>query len=258
LGDARFFILALSQKRVRLLECTQHHVSPVEVPDLPQGMEEALPEGPSPQVQRHTLPMEGKNAARFHGHGVGTDDVDIINLTRYFHRIHDVLEPAFSEQRAPLILACVEYLVPIFKQVSHYRFVLDDFVGGNPDGRRDEELHRDAWPLAEAYFRRAREQAKAEFEEGLAKGRAGHTLTDVLPAAFQGRIATLFIPQGIQRWGRFDFDRLALEEHEAERPGDDELLDLAAVQTLRHAGTVYAVPPHDLPGGCELAAVFRF
>ena len=50
----------------------------------------------------------------------------------------------------------------------------------------------------------------------------------------------------------------ALEQHDEEQPGDDELLDLATAQTLRHDGTVYGVKPEDVPGGQLLAAVYRY
>lgn len=69
---------------------------------------------------------------------------------------------------------------------------------------------------------------------------------------------TLFVSPGVQRWGRFDFNRLALEQHDKQQPGDDELLDLATAQTLRHDGTVYGVKPEDVPGGQLLAAVYRY
>jgi hypothetical protein len=62
----------------------------------------------------------------------------------------------------------------------------------------------------------------------------------------------------VRRWGRFAFDSLSLEEHEKEQPGDDELLDLATMQTLMHAGTVYGVKPEEIPGKQLLAAAYRF
>jgi hypothetical protein len=49
-----------------------------------------------------------------------------------------------------------------------------------------------------------------------------------------------------------------LEEHADEQPGDEELLDLAAMQTITHRGVVYGVKPEDVPGGQLLAAVYRF
>ena len=258
INDARFYMLALSQKAVRLLECSRDSLQQIDVPDVPQGMEAALPEGPSPQLQRHSLPMDGRTASRFHGHGVGTDDVDVVNLTRYFHRVNDGLHDILKHQQAPLILACVEYLGPIYREVASYPHILKEIVAGNPDGVKNEELHQKGWSLAEPHFQKAREEAAAQYHEGLAKGRAAHSLAEILPAAHQGRIATLFVPLGVRRWGRFVFDSLSLEEHEKEQPGDDELLDLAAMQTLMHAGTVYGVTPDKIPGKQLLAAVYRF
>lgn len=257
-NDARFYILALSQKAIRLLECTRDHVDEVPLPDVPKSMEEALPDGPEPQLQYHTFPVDGRNASRFHGHGVGTDDVDIINVTRYFHRVHDGVEDILKHQHAPLVLACVEYLAPLYKEVSTYRHMLETIIAGNPDGVKKEELHHKAWAIVEPHFAEAKAQAAAQYHEGVAKGRASHSLADILAAAYQGRVATLFVPLGVRRWGRFNVETFALEEHDAEQSGDDELLDLATMQTFMHAGTVYAVNPDEIPAKRLLAAVFRF
>jgi hypothetical protein len=68
----------------------------------------------------------------------------------------------------------------------------------------------------------------------------------------------LFVPLGVRRWGRFDSDRLSVDEHEEEQPGDDELLDLATMQTLMHAGTVFGVKSEEVPDKQLLVAVYRF
>ena len=46
--------------------------------------------------------------------------------------------------------------------------------------------------------------------------------------------------------------------HPAPEPGDQDLLDLAAIRTLVSGGAVYALPPEEVPDGALLAAVFRF
>ncbi|HEX5544628.1 MAG TPA: hypothetical protein VFX10_03965 [Nitrospira sp.] len=144
--------------------------------------------------------------------------------------------------------------------MSAYCFILEEIAVGNPDGVPDDELHRKALPIADRHFEQTRAKAVAEYHEGIAKGRAGHMLAEVLTAAFQGRIATLFIPLGMRRWGRFDFNRLVLEEHDREEPSDEELLDLAAARTLRQGGKVkvYGMKPEEIPGGRLLAAVYRY
>ena len=43
--------------------------------------------------------------------------------------------------------------------------------------------------------------------------------------------------------------------HEQPRPGDEDLLDFAAVQSLLNGGTVYAVAADEVPGDGNLAAL---
>ncbi|HKT35554.1 MAG TPA: hypothetical protein VJR03_12040 [Nitrospira sp.] len=235
INDARFYILALSQKSVRLLEGSRDGAHEITVPGMPQGLQEGLPIGPAPEFQRYSLPPGGEGGetrVRIHGHGVGIDDADVTNLTRYFQRVEEALSAVLKDQKAPLVLACVEFLAPIFHRVTTYKHVTEDYVAGNPDRVKDEELHAKAWPIVEQRLKAAREKAVAEYAEGIAKGRGGRTLADVLPAAHQGRIATLLVPRGVHRWGRFFADSQAVEEHASEEAGDVDLVDLAAVQTL--------------------------
>jgi hypothetical protein len=256
--DAGFYVMAISQKAVRLLRCSRHEVQEIEVPEDVRNMEAALPLGATAQQQMYQLPRGNQKSGMFHGHGEGIDDADVTNLTRYSQRIVAGLHAVLGEDRAPMVLACVEYIAPIFRAAARGRTILTEIVAGNPDGLSNAELHAKAQPIAEAHFRRTREQAAADFQEGIAKGRAGKDLAEVLAAAHQGRIATLFVPRGSKRWGRYRFDQLSLQEHELEEPGDEELLGLAASQTFLRGGTVYAVAPNEMPNGEQLAAVYRF
>ena len=261
INDARFYILALSHKAVRLLEGNRETIHEIDVPGMPQGVQEGLPIGPAPELQRYSLPSGGEGGethVRIHGHGVGIDDADVTNLTRFFQRVEEALKPLLKEQKAPLVLACMDYLAPLFHQVTTYKHVTEDYVPGNPDRAKDEELHAGAWPIVEQRIKEAREKAAAEYGEGIAKGRGGRTLTDVLPAAYQGRISTLFVPRGVRRWGRFSEDSLAVEEHEREQAGDEDLMDLAAMQTLLHGGTVHEVAAEEVPDRNLVAGVYRY
>ncbi len=258
INESRFYVLALSQKAVRLLECSRDHVQAVDLASVPQGMEAALPEGGSPQDQHYSLPVGHNASTRFHGHGAGAEDLDAVNVIRYFHRVREGLKDILAQNRAPIVLACVDHLAPLFKEATGDRNILEAIVQGNPDGLSDKELHHRAWPIAEPSFLEARAMAATQYHEGLGKGRAGHALLDVLTAAHQGRIATLFLASGVRRYGRFDFDSLSLEEHAEQQPGDDELIDLAAMQTLLHGGILYGTDQKDMPGQQVLAAVYRF
>jgi hypothetical protein len=259
-GDGVFYVLALSQNAVRLLEATRDRVSEVDLSTAPRSLQEALRyDDPERQLQFHTgAPGPGgRRAAMFHGHGVGTDDAKD-NLLRYCQQIDRGLGEVLRGSQTPLVLAAVESVQAVYRKASTQARLLDAGIPGNPEALRAEELRARAWPLVEPEFRRAREAALARYRELAGTGKATSALELVLPAAAQGRIDVLFVPVGVQRWGRFDPESTALELHDDAKPGDDDLLNHAAVHTVLSRGTVYAVPPGDMPDGAPVAAVFRY
>lgn len=69
---------------------------------------------------------------------------------------------------------------------------------------------------------------------------------------------TLLLANGQRQWGHFDPVSGELAVHEDAGPRDTDLLDLAAVQTIRHGGTVYALTPDQMPDPAPLAAILRY
>jgi hypothetical protein len=89
----------------------------------------------------------------------------------------------------------------------------------------------------------------------------GQTTTDVkeaVLAAHHGRVDVLFVALGVQVWGNFDPSTNTVHVHQAPEPGDEDLLDLAAIQSILNGGTVYAVEPEQVPDHSPLVAVFRY
>jgi hypothetical protein len=83
-------------------------------------------------------------------------------------------------------------------------------------------------------------------------------LREILPAAYQSRVAAILIEQGRKIWGRYDLDQdkvVVLREHNAEV---EDLLNLAARYTLRYGGRAIALPGDEMPQGAAAAAVFRY
>lgn len=69
---------------------------------------------------------------------------------------------------------------------------------------------------------------------------------------------TLFVPLGIQIWGRYDeINNQVLVE---DQPGseNEDLLDFAAAETILNSGQVFAVPRAQMPGEGDVAAILRY
>jgi hypothetical protein len=260
-GDGRFYLLALGQNSVRLLEGTRHTVQELQPERLPRNLAEALQEElPQKQIQFHTIPQVGtggKQAALFHGHGAGDEDAKN-RIQRYFRRIEAALHPLLQAEAVPLVLAGVEYLFPIYREVNRYPYLLEEGIAGNPEALRSDELHRKAWPLLEPLFRKGQDRSLAQYQQFTGTGRTSSNLEEIMSSAQQGRVDSLFVPLATHCWGRVDAETGVVERHDPPLAGDQDLLDLAAALTFSQGGTIYAVPPSSMPNGEMLAAVYRY
>lgn len=259
-NDGRFFILALSQNEVRLFHATRHIINEIQLKGIPGSLAEALQyDDPERQLQFHTRTpgTSGERAAIFHGHGIGIDDAKD-NILRYFYQIDHGLHDLLKEEQAPVVLAGVEYLFPIYKEANAFLNLMEDGITGNPEGLRPEELHRQAWEIVKPYFLKAQEKAIEQYRQFSGSERISQDLKEIVQAAHDGRIDLLFVAVGIQKWGTFDPDRLTIRLHQEAEPGDEDLLDLAAIHTLLNGGTVFAVEPEKVPDQAPLAGLFRY
>jgi hypothetical protein len=258
-SDGLFYILALSQNEVRFLECTRHGVDELDLEATAKSLWEALPEGYRErqlQFQTGTPSGTGARAAMFHGHDISNEIKD--KILRWFRMIDGKLSESLSGGRAPLILAGVDYLFPLYKEANTYPHLMDGGIPGNPEGLKPEELHAQAWDLVQPVFKKTREAAAARYRELAGTGQTTTDVTEAVMAAYHGRIDVLFVAVGVQVWGDFDPDKDEVRMHEFPEPGDEDLLDLTAIQSVIKGGTVYAVAPGEVPIQASLAAILRY
>lgn len=258
-GNGLFYILALSQNQVRLLEGTRHTVDEIDLEGIAQNLSDAFPHMSSDkQLQFHTGTPSGTEgrAAMFHGHDISNDTKD--RLLRWFRMIDRHLRGLLAGGQSPLVLAGVDYLFPLYKEANSYPNLMEGGISGNPEKLRPEELHDQGWALVEPVFKKAREKAAARYRQLAGTGQTTIDVKEAVSAAHQGRVDVLFVAVGVQVWGRFDPENNRVYVHEFPEPGDEDLLDLAAIQSLVQSGTVYAVAPEEVPDQSPLAAVLRY
>ncbi len=260
LTEGEFYILSLSQNEVRLYQASRFGASELVLENVPQSLAAALKyDEPEKQLQFHTgaPKFTGERAAMFHGHGGGTDDAKS-DLLRFCQQVNRGLHPLLRNEQAPLVLAGVDYLLPIYREANSYPHLLPEGVTGNPEGLSPEELRQAAWQVVEPYSLKARQEVAARYRELLGTGRASHDLKEIVGAAYQGRVDSLFVAVGLQQWGAFDPGTHRLELFPEAAPGAEDLLDFAAIHTLLQGGAVFSVTPDEVPDGPPAAAVFRF
>ncbi len=257
-GDGVFYVLALSQNQVRLFHGSRYHFSEVVLgEEVPRSLADALGHDlTEEQLQFHTGGGD-VGSPIYHAQGAGKDDVKP-ELRKFLSLLDEGLKKYLGHTGAPLVLAGVDYLLPIYRAVSRYPEVLEEGITGNPETRGGEALHEQAWQLVGPRFNVRRSQAREKYYAMASQAKSSNRLTEVLLAAVDGRIETLFLANGVRQWGTFDAEKRVIDLHDAAHPNNEDLLDLAAVQTYLNGGTVYVVKPAEVPGGDLSAAVLRY
>ncbi|HEY8506044.1 MAG TPA: hypothetical protein VIL46_15770 [Gemmataceae bacterium] len=267
-ADGRFYVLAVSQNSVRLLQGTRFTVSPVDLSrfsfsligpkGVPPNLAEALlTHDRDEPLTYHTRPTPGGGwGAIFEGHGVGIDDKKD-DILRYFRLIDRGLHAVLREEKAPLVVAAVDYLLPIYRQANTYPHLLEKGVEGNPDRLSEKELHDRAWAIVGPQFQENLRRALARYHQAVTAGKATADVIAIVPAAYRGEVETLFVALGKELWGILDPGRNEVTLHDPPLPGDEDLSNLAAVHTLRHGNTVYALRSEEMPTRSPLAAIYH-
>lgn len=258
-GGGRFFLLALSQNEVRFFEGQRHSITPIIIEDLlPADMAETLQfSDADASFQAHS--GTGTGAAIFHGQGKGKDS-KIKDLKKYFRQVDKGLMQMLHDEQAPLLIAAVDYLPPIYQTVSSYSNVMQDTIKGNPEHWSPMQLHERAWQIMGPYFKREQQDAADLFTDTFPQNKASISAYDIVPSAIAGRIETLFVDSSeANLWGKY-----YLEDHQIrydlKRKSDSIcLLDEAAAQTFFQGGTVYNVPGEEIPYSyASMNATYRY
>jgi hypothetical protein len=259
-GDGIYYILALSLEKVRLLEATHFYVNELDVTDrIQQGMKEVEKYY---EFERSTENQGGlvPNPQNRNGQGEPRPTKKEL-VEEYFRNVVVGLRKIVATDRTPIVMAGVDYLHPIFKEVAHGLNVMEKGIMGNPDGIKPKELHSKSWDLVEPYFNKEKERTREAYGDWTGTGRTTYDVKSIVPAAFNGRVDTLFVGKGKHQWGRFMEDSQEVELHDEFKYGDDDLVTRAAVQTILNGGNAYVVPESELPGSqvqSKMTAMLRY
>lgn len=263
--EQRFYILALHLKHeLRLLRCqgatcTRLPLEKVTLPSMQAYLEHYSFEKIN-QFHTQTAPTQpaARRSAMFHGHGNSLEDQNKTYAREYFKLVDNGVRRLLGDERAPLVLAGVEYVRAIYRDNNFYQNLLPEGIEGNPELWKDEELRLRAAELVQPYFETKRRRELQIYAQARGTGYATERIEEVLPAAHQGRVGSLFVAVNEIKWGSFDPDTTEVKLHSAPENGDTDLLETAAVETLTHGGTVYALPREQMPGQEPVAATYRF
>jgi len=241
-----FFVLALSRQHTRLFRCAQHCAEEVPLRGAaPENMRDWLNiRQPDHVLQNRSF--GGASAGSMKGVEF-TTSVDRERgheyLAHFLKEVEKGVTGILRTENLPLILAGVGYETGLYRKANTYQRLLEKEIDGAPDHVPPRTLHQCAMEITMQVPSEPLQKALADFEHG----RVSFSASDIVKAAYAGRVADVFVSENAAQMGA-----TAREEH-----GED-LLNLAALQTLLHGGRAFVLKARDMPGKAETAAALRY
>ena len=250
-----FYILALSQKHVRLLQCTRGNSH--EVPlgaDVPTSLE-------------HWLNTRMPNASPDHGTTQNSDTGPLGNFTsttdmdnkdqhiaNFYRNVNKHVVDTLRDDTRPLVPAGVDYEISMYRDLNTYPHLVEGGVHGSPESLKGGELHKRALEAVQPFFDQPLQRALLLWEKFGGTERVSAKVDLIVKGAFEARVAHLFVKEGAQLPGSFDRSTLVAGGNGPQ----EDLINLAAMQTIAMGGDVFVTDPKRVPGDSPMAAVFRY
>lgn len=255
--DGHLYILALSRKNARILDCTRiscRLILSEEFPDDRWTREHSL-QFSTGTPSRFSSQMR---SALYHGHSKATDNYDVLErelLKRVDQRVGNLI----PNKSSPLVIAAVTRLAGVYRQVSQYPNLAAETIEGNPDNLSLDQLFRRAWSITEERFQKSKEKALDRYRELSGTEWSSDNTEDIVRAACNARIDKLFIPSDRKIWGQYDGqeERVSICDDRS-ATGTRELLNFAAVASLKQGAEVFLVSGEKMPTDQPMAALFRY
>jgi hypothetical protein len=258
-----FWVLALSANRTRLYQGSRWILAEMSGLDLPQGISEIWDE--TEYEEAHKASPTGRNlhasggVAKAQAFGETPSELHKAQLIELLHRIVAAVEPFIRRQPAPVILAAEPKVQGHFREVAKWKELLPDGILEFADALPEGDLHQRAWRIFAPREERVRVDALDRLESLLGNGgKATTKAEEIVKAARYGRVDRLFLSDGRPFWGRFDEREDRVIAHGDAVEGDDDLLDYAALMTLRQGGNITLVDRARLPPDGPAAAILRY
>ena len=265
-GNGQFLLLEIDQKRPKIYLGSKFKLLRVEEIDMPESLKMMLDN--FYEINRHiqfhnktTNPnpdLDQNRKGMYFGHGGGEID-EKAEIKNYFHRLDEALMDFFTDHNAPLVLAGIDFLHPIYMDVNTYPNLMQKSIKINVGDISEEELHQLAWEIVKKKYKQELDKAIDVYHRvKSANGDTSTEIKEIVAASHFRRVHSLFIAENATIWGSFYPQTQTVEVDEQAAYQNEDLINLSAANTLINGGNVFVLPPEMVPDKSKAAAILRY
>lgn len=248
-GDGMFYLLTLKGDDVKFYEGTRHTIIEVITPDeVPSRLEDVVGYDFEQKNLQFRSGQQGDNkSGMYHGSGEGKAE-ELNEMKRYFRAVNNgILKMIHKDQNPPLVLCCLDFQYPIYKDVNTYKNLYDKHISGNPEDKDLNQLHEESWKLLKPYFTKTKNEKLDLYQEYIGTGKASADVNMIIKAAVEGRIDTLFIQNGAEIFGDYDTMNQVSDIQTKQTENNISLLNLIAIKVFEKEGSIYILEEDEMP-----------
>ena len=255
--NKQFYILSLNLHGVKLYHADRFRIAEVEVEDfVPEKIEEVAGfDYYKDKVYQHRSAVVGGGQTFYHGHAKGEEEKkeEVLRFLRY---VEQGLQHILSNKTEPLIVASVDYIFSLFREITDYKYLMNQNISESPKDEKPITLLQKAWKIMQEQLDEERQKMVVKYRESKNKS---FMIDDIVPNILYNRVDTLFVNKKEMVWGTVPNDSFEVELHSERQKGDEDLLNFSAIKAFLNNGNVYLMEPEEMPDGNKpLNALYRF
>lgn len=241
--DGLFYLLTLKKDEVRLFEAHKFNISEIDIKEVaPSRLEDSVGYD-FEQKKIQSRESSEKNELLMFFQAL---DKGIMTILR-------------DKQQYPLVVCCLDHFYPIYREANTHSNIYPEHISINPSDLDVPSLHEEGRNLLQPYFKQHLEKSKERMLQGLAKGKSSSEIIEIIPAAVQGRVDTLFLEKNLEIFGTFNRETNEVEIHPFPVLPAVSLTNLAAKRVFEQGGRVYILEKRDMPDiMSDISALFRY
>ncbi|MCR3905761.1 MAG: hypothetical protein NUK62_01845 [Tenericutes bacterium] len=252
-------ILDLDAHHFQIFEGTPYHIEKIELDDkIPTTKDEILGTEKTDSYQTHGTYGGATGKSTFHGHGGKKDEVEI-DLERFFRHVDHIVDENVSKQsKYPLILLAPSEYHTLFIERSNNQYLQSKAISGSYETLGKEETMKQIESFTKDILNQKINQLIDQYHQLRTKEKSTDQLIEIISAAIDGRVETLFIESNKMISGRIDPINKKMKTKALTNPDVDDILDDLAQYTLEKSGNVFILNKEDMPTDSGVAAIYRY
>jgi hypothetical protein len=262
--DGQYYLLSLNLIDVKVFLGSRYSLEALTMTGMPKSLQEILATyNIGRQMQQHSGSVAGAGAGGKIVHGYeNMKDFEKVRIEEFLRSIDNSLRQELAVAKRPLVVACVDYLFSLYRQIAKYTPLMDQHIAGSPETIPADDLCCMAWDIVRPVIEREKDQDWAALQNMQNSGRVVGNIRQIIAAANHGRVDSLFLPSGKIIPGQYDpsaerATRLP-DATDLSSPGTVDLLEIAAATVFLKGGKVYETDAQLMQQDNDALALLRY